>query len=171
MSRRPLNRSFKALLPVRASELPGGGVPRVWLIPATSAGTTVVVGEVVVGAPVVDGAVVGGAVVVGAVVGGAVNGGAVVGVVVVGVLVVVDLVHLGGINTLSSLKLLLVAEPSASVRTASASLRTSGGGEQTESSSVRRHISAGGPSKVTRNSAVPVLSTLASFTSTEVSNR
>ena len=166
MSRRPLNRSFKALLPVRASELPGGGVPRVWLIPATSAGTTVVVGEVVVGAPVVDGAVV-----VGAVVGGAVNGGAVVGVVVVGVLVVVDLVHLGGINTLSSLKLLLVAEPSASVRTASASLRTSGGGEQTESSSVRRHISAGGPSKVTRNSAVPVLSTLASFTSTEVSNR
>ena len=166
MSRRPLNRSFKALLPVRASELPGGGVPRVWLIPATSAGTTVVVGEVVVGAPVVDGAVV-----VGAVVGGAVNGGAVVGVVVVGVLVVVDVVHLGGINTLSSLKLLLVAEPSASVRTASASLRTSGGGEQTESSSVRRHISAGGPSKVTRNSAVPVLSTLASFTSTEVSNR
>ena len=133
MSRRPLNRSFKALLPVRASELPGGGVPRVWLIPATSAGTTVVVGEVVVGA----------------VVGGAVNGGAVVGVVVVGVLVVVDVVHLGGINTLSSLKLLLVAEPSASVRTASASLRTSGGGEQTESSSVRRHISAGGPSKVT----------------------
>ena len=166
MSRRPLNRSFKALLPVRASELPGGGVPRVWLIPATSAGTTVVVGEVVVGAPVVDGAVV-----VGAVVGGAVNGGAVVGVVVVGVLVVVDVVHLGGINTLSSLKLLLVAEPSASVRTASASLRTSGGGEQTESSSVRRHISAGGPSKLTRNSAVPVLSTLASFTSTEVSNR
>ena len=141
-------------------------MPRVWLIPATSAGTTVVVGEVVVGAPVVDGAVV-----VGAVVGGAVNGGAVVGVVVVGVLVVVDVVHLGGINTLSSLKLLLVAEPSASVRTASASLRTSGGGEQTESSSVRRHISAGGPSKLTRNSAVPVLSTLASFTSTEVSNR
>ena len=155
MSRRPLNRSFKALLPVRASELPGGGVPRVWLIPATSAGTTVVVGEVVVGA----------------VVGGAVNGGAVVGVVVVGVLVVDVLVQRGGINTLSSLKLLLVAEPSASVRTASASLRTSGGGEQTERSSVRRHISAGGPSKVTRNSAVPVLSTLASFTSTEVSNR
>ena len=131
MSRRPLNRSFKALLPVRASELPGGGVPRVWLIPATSAGTTVVVGAVVVGAPVVGGAVVGGAV---------------VGVVV---LVVVDLVHLGGINTLSSLKLLLVAEPSASVRTATASLRTSGGGKQTESSSVRRQISAGGPSKVT----------------------
>ena len=102
------------------------------------------VDEVVVGAPVVDGAVV-----VGAVVGGAVNGGAVVGVVVVGVLVVVLLLQDGGINTLSSAKVLLVAEPSASVRTATASLRTSGGGEQTESTFVRRHISAGGPSKVT----------------------
>ena len=103
-------------------------MPRVWLIPATSAGTRVVVGAVVVGAVVV------GAVVVGAVVGGAVNGGG---------------VQEGGTNTLSSLKLLLVAEPSESVTTATASLRTTGGGEQTESSSVRRHISDGGPSKVT----------------------
>ena len=129
-------------------------MPRVWLIPATSAGTRVVVEAVVVGAPVVDGAVVGGAVVVGAVVVGVVVVGAVVvgvvvGVVVVGVLVVVVLVQRGGINTLSSLKLLLVAEPSESVRTATASLRTTGGGKQTESSSVRRQISAGGPSKVT----------------------
>lgn len=111
-------------------------MPRVWLIPATSAGTRVVVDAVVVGAPVVGGAVVGGAVVEGVVVG-------------VVVLVVVVLVQRGGTNTLSSLKLLLVAEPSASVTTATASLRTSGGGEQTESSSVRRHISDGGPSKVT----------------------
>ena len=131
ISSTPLNSSFRALLPVRASELPGGGVPRVWLIPATSAGT-----RVVVGAPVVDGAVVDGAVVVGAVVG-------------VVVVVLVVLVQEGGTNTLSSLKLLLVAEPSASVTTATASLRTSGGGKQTESSSVRRHISDGGPSKVT----------------------
>ena len=97
--------------------------------------------RVVVGAPVVGGAVVGGAVV-----GGAVVEGVVVGVVV---LVLVVLVQDGGINTLSSAKLLLVAEPSASVSTATASLRTSGGGEQTESTFVRRHISAGGPSKVT----------------------
>ena len=135
ISSTPLNSSFRALLPVRASELPGGGVSRVWLIPATSAGTRVVVGAVVVGASVVDGAVVGGAVV-----------GAVVGVVVV---VLVVMVQRGGTNTLSSLKLLLVAEPSESVTTATASLRTSGGGKQTESSSVRRHISDGGPSKVT----------------------
>ncbi len=90
----------------------------------------------VVGAPVVGGAVVGGAVV----------GGAVVGVVV---LVLVVLVQEGGTNTFSSLKLLLVAEPSVSVTTATASLRTTGGGEQTESTLVRRHISDGGPSKVT----------------------
>ena len=84
-------------------------------------------------------------------VGTPVVGGAVVGGVVdVLVDVLVDVVvHVGEGSTLSSAKLELLAEPSASVTTATASLRTSGGGEQTESSSVRRHISDGGPSKVT----------------------